>query len=274
MVRALTGGLHWAGRQLRRLQHHLRYGPDPPGLTLLPWDIPAELDHALRAVQAHTLIDPLRLAMLGGLAHEVVGQIEGDLVECGVYNGGSAAILGAALRGHPHRKLWLYDTFAGLPAPGAKDGPLAAAYAGALPGSIEAVRRVVTNVALPLEQIIFRPGLFQDTFREPLPEPVALLHVDADWYESILVCLRTFYPLMPDGGIIILDDFGHWEGTREAFYDFCVEFGVKPLIERVGYTQAFWRKGQSHNRSSRDQYRRGVYRPRFDGDEERKANPE
>jgi O-methyltransferase len=68
------------------------------------------------------------------------------------------------------------------------------------------------------------------------------LHIDADWYDSVFYSLETFYQRVSDGGFIVLDDFGHWEGAREAFYDFCMEHSIKPLIERTGYTQAFWRK--------------------------------
>jgi O-methyltransferase len=82
-----------------------------------------------------------------------------------------------------------------------------------------------------------------------LPERVALLHCDADWYDSVHIVLRTFYPLIPPGGCVILDDFGYWEGCREAFYDFCLQRGEKPLLERLEADQAYWIKGKTHNRA-------------------------
>ena len=211
------------------------------------------------------MIDPLRLAMLYGLAREVsTKRIEGDIVECGVCNGGSAALMAAAVGRDTDRRLWLYDTFEGIPAPGPRDGSLAPTYSGTLRGSIESVRTVLAKVGFPLERVVVRKGLFKSTFREPLPQHVALLHVDADWYESVLDSLRTFYPLAGEGGIIVLDDFGHWEGAREAFYDFCGEQQIKPLLERVGYTQAFWRKGQTQARSTKKVYEAGIYRLLFE----------
>jgi O-methyltransferase len=63
-----------------------------------------------------------------------------------------------------------------------------------------------------------------------------------------MLVLETFYPLIPDGGVVILDDFGHWEGCRVAFYDFCKKFDEHPLLERVDYTQAYWIKGKKHSR--------------------------
>jgi O-methyltransferase len=60
--------------------------------------------------------------------------------------------------------------------------------------------------------------------------------------------LDNFYKLIPEGGCIVLDDFGYWEGCREAFYDFCLKNNEKPLLERVGTTQAYWIKGRMNNR--------------------------
>jgi len=99
------------------------------------------------------------------------------------------------------------------------------------------------------EEFIIREGWFQDTFKQPLPENVALLHCDADWYQSVTIALETFYPRMPAGACVILDDFGYWDGCRIAFYDFCEKYGERPLLERVGNTQAFWIKGKEHNRN-------------------------
>ena len=96
--------------------------------------------------------------------------------------------------------------------------------------------------------MVIRKGLFIQTFKQTLPQRIALLHIDGDWYESVLLTLETFYPLVADGGVIILDDFGFWEGCRRAFYEFCRKYRVEPLIERVGDTQAYWIKGKQHQR--------------------------
>lgn len=249
-------------RKIHQLRRHFMKSSRRLGL---PWEVPPGVSKLIRVVQPYTMVESLRLSMLYGLACEVCRSgIDGDIVECGVCNGGSAALMAAAITNDPERRLWLYDSFEGIPAPGPKDGPLASQYEGQLRGSIETVQEVLQRAGFPLERAVFRKGLFKETFKEPLPHRVALLHIDADWYESVLDSLRTFYPLIPTGGIIVLDDFGHWEGAREAFYDFCLEQKIKPLIERAGYTQAFWRKGQEHDRAIRDSYQFGVYRPRFE----------
>ncbi len=104
------------------------------------------------------------------------------------------------------------------------------------------------SLGCDINKFVFRKGWFSQTFNQPLPESVALLHCDADWFESVLLTVRTFYDLIPDGGIVVLDDFGWWEGARRAFYVFCRETGEEPLLNRIGRIQAFWIKGKRHNR--------------------------
>jgi O-methyltransferase len=232
-------------------------GPRPP------WEIPEDLFRVIHMVQSYSLCDPLRLSTLYGLTCEVRGRIKGDIVECGVFNGGSAAVMGFSIAGYPDHRLWLYDTFEGMPPPAKRDNPLAEDYTGKLQGSLASVKEILTRVRLHESRCRFQKGLFKETFKGPLPERVALLHIDADWYDSVRDALETFYPRMPDGGIVVLDDFGHWEGAREAFYDFCMTNGIKPLLERIGYTQCFWRKGKKSNRQEAGKYLLGLYRPHF-----------
>lgn len=77
---------------------------------------------------------------------------------------------------------------------------------------------------------------------------MAFLHLDADWYDLVLLVLEAFYPLIVAGGCIDLDDFGYWEGCRQALYDFCFKYGGKPLLERTGTSQTYWFKGRGNNR--------------------------
>lgn len=225
--------------------------------------IPDDVRKLIAMVKGYTVIHKVNLSILYGLAKEIKEKgIEGDIVECGVAKGGSSAILAYNFRNDPKRFLWLYDTFEGLPSPSSQDGPEAFKYTGECKGSIEEASSVISKIGFPLERVIFRKGLFKDTFKEKLPEKVALLHVDADWYESVLICLTTFYERISPGGIVILDDFGHWEGCRKAFYDFCKTMNVYPLLERVGHAQAFWRKGHEHNRDIIQYYEKfGIFWP-------------
>jgi len=204
----------------------------------------------LAAIAPYAMGLPVVLRKLHRLGQDVAARgIQGDFVECGVCNGGSAATIACALRERPG-KIWLYDSFQGLPAPRTdKDGPEAAAATGACLGSEGKVLEALRHARFPEAQIVLKKGWFEQSFKEaPHPESIAILHLDCDWYESVLLSLRTFYDKVAEGGIIILDDFGHWEGCREAFYDFCAERRLRPLLERFGHTQAFWVKGRTHNR--------------------------
>lgn len=227
-----------------------------------PWKLSAPARKAIARARPYTLNDSLRLSMLYGLAREVCRQgIPGDLVECGVCRGGSAAVLAAAISGWPDRRLWLYDSYQGMPPPGPKDPPLARQETGTLVVGTELVKAALRAVDFPLGRALFRDGPFQETFRQPLPGRISVLHIDADWYDSVLSALETFYPAVSPGGWILLDDFGHWEGARRAYYAFCRSRGIEPLLQRCGYTQALWRKEQEHSRDEVGRFAFGIYRP-------------
>lgn len=174
--------------------------------------------------------------------------VNGDYVECGTYKGGTAAVLSFSLG--KTRKLWLYDSFEGMPETTEHDGETAKQYIGEGAVDIKDVFNVLNLVCADMSRVIVVKGLFEETFRNHIPKQVALLHCDADWYGSVLLTLRTFYDRVVDGGVIILDDFGYWEGAREAFYDFVNERGIKPLLERVGSDQLYWVKGKTSNRKT------------------------
>lgn len=201
-----------------------------PGVAL-------EIAPRLARIAPYTMAPPEALAKLYRLGRDVVRRgIAGDFVECGVCRGGSAAAIAGALRGSG-RNIWLSDSLAGLPPATPRDGPAAASLTGACWGSVEAVREAMRLA-----------GWFADTLPQPGPRAVSLLHIDADWYDSVTLALDDFYDRVSEGGIILLDDFGHWEGRRQAFYDFIARRGLRPLLERFGHTQAFWIKGREHNR--------------------------
>lgn len=203
----------------------------------------------LRRIGRHSIVDLPRLENLQALATGLIARgIPGDFVECGTYNGGSAAAVSSVFRGSGRRS-WLFDSFEGLPQTTERDGADAVEFIGKCVSSEQDVLAAMKSANVPEEQYIIRKGWFEDTFRTgPMPEQIALLHIDADWYESVLLALDTFYDRMPEGGVVVLDDFGWWEGTREAFYDFVAKRDIKPLLERVGDTQGYWIKGKLNNR--------------------------
>lgn len=97
-----------------------------------------------------------------------------------------------------------------------RDGPFARALPpGECLGTELTARQTLGRAGVPSDRIQVRAGWFHDTFTAPLPSAVCYLHVDADWYDSVLLSLRTFYPLVSPGGVIVLDDFGWWEGAMK-----------------------------------------------------------
>jgi len=202
----------------------------------------------LKKLSEFTLSSADRLESLMKLADYCNNnKIQGDFVECGTYKGGSAAVLSMCI--HEKRHLWLYDSFQGMPETIDRDGQTAAKYVGSCSASVEDVKQAMRAISTSDDQYSIFEGWFLDTFKtENLPKTVAMLHCDADWYNSVTLVLNTFYDRIPVGGCIVLDDFGHWEGCREAFYDFCATKGIKPLLERVGATQAYWIKAKETNR--------------------------
>jgi len=207
----------------------------------------AKIDALVNRLKAYTMCDPGRIRSLVELSRYVNShRVEGDFVECGTYKGGTAAVLSRYMGSERH--LYLYDSFKGMPPTSDKDGAEAAKWVGECRGTVEDVREAMKLVSTDDSRYTIIEGWFENTFREILPEKVAFLHCDADWYNSVTLVLDTFYPLISEGGCVVLDDFGYWEGCREAFYDFCVRHNEKPLLERVGVSQAYWIKHKLNNR--------------------------
>ncbi len=207
-----------------------------------------DFENYYNLVTDYTLLDRERLLKLWCLvAYANHSEVAGDIVECGCYKGGSAAVLrGAMGKG---RKLWIYDSFEGMPVTTERDGDEAHKYVGMCKAEEADVHTIMRLTGATGYEYAIEKGWFCESFKRPLPKQVAILHIDADWYESVSIVLNTFYPLVPEGGCVILDDFGYWEGCREAFYDFCAKFRERPVLERVGCSQAYWIKGKQHNRS-------------------------
>jgi hypothetical protein len=183
-----------------------------------------------------------RLRGLYRAVHYVVSRdIAGDVVECGSAQGGSAALMALALRQlKSRRRLWLFDTFEGLPAPTSKDPDfeLADLFTGTCVGTLDEVRGLFEqlNVADGVE---FVKGLFQETVPVTLIPRIAVLHIDGDWYESVKVCLDSLYDKVVPSGVIQLDDYGYWKGARKAVDEFIEQRGIQAPLQRLDYSGRF-----------------------------------
>lgn len=197
-----------------------------------------------RAVRPHTMVSYRRLANAWELCRraEEEGRA-GAFVECGVWRGGTAAVMASAARGE--RKTWLFDSFEGLPAPTAADGPDAVRWAGKCVAPVEEVERLLfTTLGLDRSRVIVRKGWFHETLPAARPEigPIAVLRLDGDWYESTKACLEALYGSVVPGGWVILDDYGTWEGCRRAADGFLAARGEAPELRWIDASGAWWRK--------------------------------
>jgi O-methyltransferase len=212
---------------LKRIQHRLVYG------------------HLPRIVRPYTLVDPDRIRSLCSLARRVESEkIPGDVVECGVCNGGTAAILAHfATRSKLGRTVWLLDSFQGMPEPTGNDGESAREHVGKEVGDPARVQEVLRLVGARMDRVRIVPGWFDVTFPTLSIPKIALLNIDADWYESVKLCLETFYDRVVPGGFISLDDYGYWPGCRKAVDEFFDSRRLPYTLNWVDYTGRWFRKG-------------------------------
>ena len=179
--------------------------------------------------------------------------LEGDFAECGVWRGGSVMAMARKLRelGVSDRTIWLYDTFSGMTAPTEKDIEASSGASAAELMQTTAVgdgnnvwafatkEDVVANLTLtgyPMERFHLVEGDVAQTLKYDIPEKLALLRLDTDWYESTKMGLEVLYPRLVPGGICILDDYGHWAGAREAVDEYFRALGARPLMMPIDYS--------------------------------------
>jgi O-methyltransferase len=176
--------------------------------------------------------------------------VSGDIVECGVWNGGSAALMAAACkdtqRGNASsRRIWLFDSFQGLPQPGERDGieERKRFFRGWSRGHVDQVQRAFQTVNVPLDDVTIEAGWFDQTLGETDIESIAILHIDADWYDSVRIVLECLYDKVVAGGCIILDDYGKWKGCTAALNDFLIERNIPEVeLTKVGRAGVYLRK--------------------------------
>lgn len=176
---------------------------------------------------------------LGELMEAVyrANSLEGDIVETGCALGGSSICI--ASEKISSKKFFVYDVFGMIPQPGEKDGAdVLERYRVIREGKSQGIggdmyygyqddllqvvkdnfRKILGMSDLEANKIWLVKGLFQDTLK--CNDPIALAHIDCDWYDSVKVCLEHIVPKLVVGGILIIDDYYHWSGAREAVDDY------------------------------------------------------
>jgi O-methyltransferase len=188
-----------------------------------------------RTVRPHTLLSNVNLFFLQELARRVENNgLPGDFVECGVYRGGSAGVLAyEVMRSKHQRRLWLYDSFAGMPAASDLDDVYSKSIEGQFVGSEAQTRRIMERLKIPNEQFEIVVGLIEDTLPQTPKFPIALLHIDCDFYNPVKMVLETFYDRVSPGGYVVLNDYGSFQGCREATDEFIRVRGLDRAINLI-----------------------------------------
>jgi hypothetical protein len=222
----------------------------PPERAKIPRDVDDVAADIIRAVQPYTMtgVDKL-FALVSAVRYVARYEVPGAIVECGVWRGGSMQAAARTLDsvGVHDRDLYLYDTFEGMTEPTEADvrfdGIPAAqrlaqssrtdsrvwAYAG-----LEDVRAGFEQVPYPAERIHFVKGPVEETVPAQLPEEIAILRLDTDWYESTAHELTHMYDRLVPGGVLMIDDYGWWQGSRRATDEFLERTGEPLLLLRMG----------------------------------------
>ena len=148
------------------------------------------------------------------------------------------------------RTLWLYDTFEGMSEPTSADVDLRGLAAGELMrrddpsdrfgvwciSRLDEVRQTLASSGYSMERVNFVEGPVEKTLLTQRPAKIALLRLDTDWYESTKCELEKLFPLLVEGGVLIIDDYGHWQGCREAVDEYFRNTGVRMHLARLDYT--------------------------------------
>ena len=246
------------GKALRRLR-----GAPPPAAPDPVKPFAATMSEREREIAATTLEYSITsqeriVAVLDAVRYCEARGIPGAFAECGVWRGGSVMAMIYALQdvGGDDRDIWLYDTFEGMTEPtehdtsrvdrSAKEWWRAAEERGtgrAFPQFFnpdvfneEMVRENLRATGYPDERLHFVRGRVEETLPAQMPDRIALLRLDTDWYESTRHELDHLYPRLVEGGVLIVDDYGHWDGARRAVDEYFAEKGAPLLLSRIDYT--------------------------------------
>lgn len=198
---------------------------------------------------AHSMIGRKRMENLRQLAERVLFEgIPGDFIETGVWRGGACIYLRAILEayGAKDRRVWVADSFEGLPPPNAEAYPADADYNfhsySDLAVSLETVKHNFARYGLLDDQVVFLKGWFRDTLPDSKTGPLAILRMDGDMYESTMDALSYLYDRVSPGGYVIVDDYHAVDGCRQAVDDFRARRDIRDEIVEIDGIGVFWQK--------------------------------
>ena len=206
------------------------------------------LDGGLTMTSVPRLVNTLK-----SCRYVVENKIPGDFVECGVWRGGNGILAKKLFNAlNSQRRVWMFDTFEGMTEPtefdvAAQTKRRASEKYNASQldthnewcfASLNDVRKNCVKSGLDVNDIRFVKGDVGKTLleEENIPHEICILRLDTDWYESTKAELHTLYPILSEGGVLIIDDYGHWEGARKAVDEYFSVMDYKPLFNVIDFT--------------------------------------
>ena len=217
-----------------------------------PEDISKENIRIYELVENFTMTDINRInALIDATKYIINNNISGSIVECGVWRGGSMMAVAHTLKDMGiERELYLYDTYAGMNEPTKEDLNVKGKEASNIFESkkisesssdwcycsLEEVKNNLYSTGYNKNKIQFIEGKVEDTIPKKIPDKIALLRLDTDWYKSTKHEMIHLFPLLEENGILILDDYGYWEGAKQAVDEYIKEKNIKIFLNRIGYS--------------------------------------
>jgi O-methyltransferase len=242
---------------LKKLKHFIAMrlaamGYKVVNVSRIPEDMDKEFHRVCELCRPYTCTSIERMyAMYQATRYIVEADVQGAIVECGVWRGGSAMIAALALKelGINNRKLYLYDTFAGMVEPTEKDTGLDGSPARPMwtrsqktshndwcYAPLDEVSRNLASTQYPSNHCVFVRGKVEDTIPATMPDQIALLRLDTDWYSSTYHELLHLFPRLSSRGVLIIDDYGDWQGARDAVDQYISAHSIKLILHRVDHT--------------------------------------
>lgn len=197
-----------------------------------------------------TMTSPESLTNIQECVRAVISDgVPGDLIETGVWRGGSAIFMRACLEayGDTARRVWAADSFEGLPKPDAKYGAdIGDTHwkQGLGVGGVDTVKRNFAKYGLLDERVRFLVGWFKDTIPTAPIDKLSVMRLDGDMYESTIECLVHLYPKLSVGGFCIVDDYGCVPGCKQAVDDYRRDHHITEPMQKVDWTVHYWRRAR------------------------------
>ena len=231
-------------------------GPDPDTLSAASY-VQRLVEHCIKG-RALTMVPRTRLDNIQNCIEDVIANnVPGDVIEAGVWRGGTAIFMKAVLTVHKsvHRRVWVADSFEGLPAPNANLHPIESkahesklmrdVYHHFAVGADEA-RENFRRFGLLDDEVQFLEGWFKDTLPCAPIDRLSVIRLDGDYYDSTMDCLVSLYHKLSPGGYCVIDDYGQddWTYCRKAVDEFRSKHAISEPIIRVDSTCHFWQRGR------------------------------